>query len=80
MNSHIRSVVDRLAGDGYCALAPDVFWRVEPEIELGYQPDDVAKGRALKQQMNLDQVVQDIDASFSALAERPECRGRAAEF
>lgn len=73
VNSHIRSVVERFAAAGYAALAPDIFWRVEPGIELGYTPDDVAKGRALKDKMNLDEVIEDVRASFAVLGARPEC-------
>jgi carboxymethylenebutenolidase len=76
VNSHIRSVVERLAQAGYAALAPDLFWRVTPGIELGYTPDDIAKGRELKAKMNMAEVIEDVDASFAALGARPECAGR----
>lgn len=75
VNSHIRSVVDRFAEAGYVALAPDIFWRIEPGIELGYTPDDVSKGRELKGKMNMDEVIEDVRATFSVLAAHPQCRG-----
>ena len=34
VNAYIRDVCDRLAAVGYVALAPDLFWRIEPEIEF----------------------------------------------
>ncbi|MFO1351985.1 MAG: dienelactone hydrolase family protein [Gammaproteobacteria bacterium] len=76
VNSHIRSVCERLAQAGYAALAPDIFWRVRPRIELGYGPDDIAQGRELKAKMKMDEVIEDVRASFAALAARPQCRGR----
>jgi len=39
VNHHIRSVADRVAGEGYVALAPDVFHRTAPGIELGYDEE-----------------------------------------
>jgi carboxymethylenebutenolidase len=49
LNSHIRSVVDKFAADGYLAVAPALFHRLQEGVELGYTPDDVARGRALKE-------------------------------
>jgi carboxymethylenebutenolidase len=51
VNSHIRSVVDRLAEAGFLAVAPALFHRLQEGVELGYTPDDVAKGRTLKERM-----------------------------
>jgi carboxymethylenebutenolidase len=48
VNSHIRSVADGYAQQGYLAIAPDAFHRVRPHVELGYGPDDITQGRALK--------------------------------
>lgn len=48
VNSHIRSVADGFAQQGYLAIAPDAFHRVRPDVELGYGPDDIAQGRELK--------------------------------
>lgn len=48
INSHVRSVADGFAEQGYLAIAPHAFHRVLPDVELGYTADDVAKGRELK--------------------------------
>ena len=48
VNSHIRSVADGFAEQGYLALAPHAFQRVQPGVELGYSAEDVAQGRTLK--------------------------------
>jgi|SRR5579863_1246333 len=76
VNSHIRSVADRTAEAGYVALAPDLFWRVKPHIELGYTPDDIAKGREFRGKLKDDETVKDIEATSKVLASRPEMAGK----
>ncbi len=44
VNHHIRAVTDRLAEEGYVAIAPAVFDRMEKNFQTGYTPDDMAKG------------------------------------
>lgn len=78
VNSHIRSVVERFAEAGYVALAHDVFWRDAPGIELGYEADDIARGRELKAATDTDAAVADMKAALAALRARPECTGKAA--
>ena len=48
VNSHIRSVADRYAAQGYVAVAPAMFARVKPNVELGYTEEDMKAGFALK--------------------------------
>lgn len=51
VNSHIRAVADGYAAAGYLAVAPDCFHRVKPGVELGYSPEDIQAGIALKAQV-----------------------------
>lgn len=51
VNAHIRSVADGYAAAGYLAIAPDAFHRVRPGVALGYSPEDIQAGRALKAQV-----------------------------
>src|SRR5256885_13550757 len=46
VNSHIKSVADGFATDGYPAIAPPTFDRVQNGVDVGYSPDDMTKGRA----------------------------------
>jgi carboxymethylenebutenolidase len=48
LNSHIRSVADGYANDGYFVVAPATFHRVKPGVEIGYTDDDMKAGSALK--------------------------------
>lgn len=50
VNSHIQDVCKRLAQEGYVAIAPQLFERIEKGINMGYSADDVARGKDLKQQ------------------------------
>ncbi len=67
VNSHIRSVCDGFAADGYVAIAPALFDRYEPGVDIGYTPSDVAKGRELKGRAALDPALQDIAAARDAV-------------
>lgn len=66
VNSHIRSVADGYAADGYAAIAPAIFDRVEPGVEIGYGEADKAKGREIRAACNLDNVLLDIAAAIGA--------------
>ena len=66
VNSHIRSVADGYARDGFLAIAPALFDRIERGVELGYTPEDMQKGIALAQQTN-DNAVKDMDAALAWL-------------
>jgi len=48
VNSHIRSVADGYAAEGYLAVAPATFHRVKQGVELGYTGEDMNAGIALK--------------------------------
>jgi carboxymethylenebutenolidase len=51
VNSHIRAVADGYAAQGYLAVAPSTFHRVKADVNLGYSPDDMSAGIALKGQV-----------------------------
>ena len=68
VNSHIRSVADRYAELGYVAVAPALFERIEPGVELGYDEDGFTKGFALKsavESLTPPGIVTDIEAAVA---------------
>ncbi|PIQ37826.1 MAG: carboxymethylenebutenolidase [Lysobacterales bacterium CG17_big_fil_post_rev_8_21_14_2_50_64_11] len=69
VNAHIREVVERFAAQGFVALAPALFDCIEPDIELEYTPDGVARGRDLVEQLGFDRAVAMVDAAACAVAE-----------
>ncbi len=70
VNHHIKAVTDKLAQDGYLALAPCFFDHIKPGIELGYTPDTIAEGRKYVTELGLDKPVQDVDAAIAELKKR----------
>ena len=48
VNKHITAVADGFAMAGFFAIAPATFSRVHTDVNLGYTPEDIAKGRAFK--------------------------------
>ena len=69
VNAHIRSVADGYAADGYRVIAPALFDRVRPGIELGYTDADIAEGRKIRGQLTFEQALADVEAARKALGE-----------
>jgi carboxymethylenebutenolidase len=67
INSHIRSVCDAFAADGYLTIAPALFDRYQRGFEVGYKPEDIAKGRELKAQARIDAALDDASAARDAV-------------
>jgi carboxymethylenebutenolidase len=69
VNSHIRSVCDGYAQDGYSAVAPALFDRYERSVDIGYTAEDIARGIALKTKTTTDAALLDVAAARDALSE-----------
>ena len=70
VNSHIRSVADRYAAAGYLAIAPAIFDRERPGIELGYTEDDIAAGRDIARgRLDFKTVLADVAAAGAVARE-----------
>jgi len=63
VNSHIKSVADGYAADGYLAIAPAFFDRVERGLDIGYTPADIERGRVFIPKMQWDTVMKDAAAA-----------------
>ncbi|MBI2526106.1 MAG: dienelactone hydrolase family protein [Candidatus Rokubacteria bacterium] len=68
VNPHIQKVCDGFAADGYVALAPALFDRVERGIMLGYSQDDLERGRSIRGKVDMGDMVKDVRAAVRALA------------
>jgi carboxymethylenebutenolidase len=67
VNSHVKKVCDGFAADGYVALAPALFDRVEPGYATGYTQEDVERGRNVRQKLGWDPMVMDMRAAVAEL-------------
>ncbi len=74
VNDGIRALADLFAQEGYVVLAPDLFWRQQPGLELGEA--DFQQAMAVAQRFDPRLGVQDISACADALRAHPMCKGR----
>ncbi len=76
VNDHIRAVADQYALAGFVVLAPDVFWRQAPRVELGYTGADRDRAVQLMQGYSAANALADIALAFAVIKARPELSGR----
>ena len=69
VNQHIRNVTDRFAAAGYLAIAPCLFDRYHPGVELGYTPNDIQQGMDIMKAAKKPETMLDILAAIRAASE-----------
>jgi carboxymethylenebutenolidase len=67
VNHHIRSVCDRLAAEGYVAVAPSIFDRIEPNFQSGYSPDEIAVARKFVANPDWSAMLMDTQAAIDSV-------------
>lgn len=75
VNAHIRAVADQYASDGFVVLAPDLFWRIQPRVDLAYDEADTRQAFEYRKAIDLDLADRDIRAVVEALEAMPEVAG-----
>jgi carboxymethylenebutenolidase len=79
VNADIRKHCDNLAEDGFLAVAPDLFWRQEPGVDLNVTSKvDWDHGLRLYQAYDRDAGVKDVENTIAAVRCLPECNGKVA--
>jgi carboxymethylenebutenolidase len=78
VNQHMREVADLFAEEGYAVLAPDLFWRLNSGVELGYEGVDLDSAFSFHERFGIDQGVHDLSDAIRTLRARPECNGKMA--
>ena len=79
VNADIRKHCDELAEQGYIAVAPDLYWRQEPGVDLNVTSQaDWDHGLLLYQAYDRDAGVKDIKDTIDAVRTLPECTGKVA--
>jgi carboxymethylenebutenolidase len=76
INAYIREVADYYAAEGYVVLAPDLFWRLDKHVDLGYTEADWKKAFDYLQRFDIDKGMEDITAAVRVLRTRPEVAGK----
>src|SRR6202020_2427428 len=64
VNAHIRSVADGYAKDGFLVVAPGIFDRFEPGVQLTYEPDDMKRAYAFYGMLKPETTLMDVAAAY----------------
>jgi carboxymethylenebutenolidase len=77
VNAVMREITDGLAAQGFLAVCPDLFWRIEPGIELTDQSEaEWQRAFALFNAFDVDAGVKDIAATIETIRQDPGARGK----
>jgi len=76
VNEHIRALADQYALDGYVVLAPDLFWRLAPRVDLAYDEAGSARAFELFRAVDTAQAAADVADAVAALRGRPDVGGK----
>lgn len=74
INIHIREVTERIAQEGYVAIAPALFQRQAPGFETGYTPQDIETGRGYAMQTKASELLSDIQSAIDYLKSLPQVK------
>jgi carboxymethylenebutenolidase len=76
-NAEMRGFTDDYAAQGYVAVCPDLFWRLDPGVEIDpLAPDGFPKALTYAPRFNADQGVEDLKAAVAFLRTHPACNGK----
>jgi carboxymethylenebutenolidase len=76
VNASLREIAARYANEGFVVMALDIFWRLEPRVDLDYSEQEMQKARVLHDDFNYETGVADMQAAITTLRHRPECNGK----
>jgi carboxymethylenebutenolidase len=77
VNQVMRDITDGLAGQGYLAICPDLFWRIEPGVDITDQSQaEWAKAFSLFQAFDVDKGAEDIQATIDLIRADAGCTGK----
>jgi carboxymethylenebutenolidase len=72
VGAYIKEATDRLAGLGYVALAPDLYWRIEPGLAIAHDEAGLSTALETVQKLDVELAVRDSIDALGALRELPE--------
>ncbi|MEL7417426.1 MAG: dienelactone hydrolase family protein [Cyanobacteria bacterium J06555_3] len=74
VNEHIQDITERLASEGYMAIAPAIYQRQAPGFAVGYSEAEVQEGRKYKVQTQASELVSDIQSCIAYLYSQPQVK------
>lgn len=81
VNAVMRKKCDWLASQGYIAICPDLFWRIEPDIQLTDQTEaEWKRAFELFQTFDVNAGVKDLQATLNAARALPDCTGKVGDL
>lgn len=76
INAYVREVAEYYAEEGYVVLAPDLFWRMQKNVDLGYSPEEWQKAFEFFQKFDVNLGLKDIASAVQTLRGHPSCTGK----
>ncbi len=76
VNAHVRAVAEQYALDGFVVLAPDLFWRQQPKVQLGYEGAERDAAIGMMKKLVPAELGADVQATVATLRARAETQGR----
>lgn len=78
VNDSLRQTAEALAAQGFIAIAPDLFWRLEPGVNISDKTDaEWQKAMDLMKRFDTDKGIDDLNTTLAAARDLPGCNGRA---
>jgi carboxymethylenebutenolidase len=77
VNRTMRELADDLSLLGYVVVCPDIFWRIQPGIQLNtYSPDEWKQAFGLFQKFDVDKGIEDLKATLAHVRQMPDVTGK----
>lgn len=76
INGYMKAMAERYAEEGYVVLVPDLFWRMEPGVVLGYGEADFARALGFNERLDVALAIEDVAATITALRTLPQHAGK----